>query len=48
MLKTVFQYQPDAAFRPGNNDVAVMIAGGTIFGAIGLVMIITGKSNKTE
>ncbi len=43
-----FQYQLGAAFGSGNNDVAVMIAGGVIVGAIGLVMVITGKSNKSE
>lgn len=47
-VKNSFQYQLGAAFGSGNNDVTIMIAGGVIVGAIGLVMVITGKSNKSE
>lgn len=33
-------------FGSGNDEAAIMIAGGVIIGAIGLVMVITGNSNK--
>lgn len=47
-VKNSFQYQLGAAFGSGNDNVALVIAGGAIIGVIGLVMVISGKSTKTE
>lgn len=47
-VQNSMQYQLASAFGSSDTSIPITIAGGVIAGIIGLVMVLTGKSNKSE